>query len=624
MSKLFIAEKPSLGRAIAEGIGVVGKKPGYIECKNGDVVTWGFGHLLELAEAHHYNPEFKRWNFNNLPIIPDELVKLVRDDAGVKKQVSIIRGLHKKCTSVVNAGDPDREGQLLIDELLDEIGNKKPVERIWLAALDLKSTRKALESMKSNKEYYNLRMAAEARSTCDWLVGINLTRAATLTLSAQGGHNPLSIGRVQTPTLALVVNRELEIRNFKSRDYFSCIAQLSAQNVTFKADFKPEYNDNLGGDPEGYLVDKGVADKALKDIESSAVVVSFDSKKSQSNQPVCYALSTLQVEASSKIGLGAKQTLDVAQKLYENGFTSYPRTDCGFLPEEQHSDAKEILANIATIIPEVNGSDASIKSPTWNNKKVTAHHGIIPTTTKPSGLSDDEMSVYRLICKRYVAQFYGAEIYDSIKVKIEDASGHIWMSTGKNVHDDGWRKVYGGQAEKDSIPNLSKGDKLAFKEASSSASKTKPPARFTEGSLIKAMSSVHNFVTDPKIKKLLRENSGIGTEATRAGVIETLFKRTYMKTVKKQIIPSDLGVFLVQALSPRLVDPGVTAVWEEYLKKIEQGELTFEEFVGQQKKFIPKWIDDIKEIDFPESIVKQFPKKEFTKKPTKKKAYKKA
>lgn len=632
MSRLYIAEKPSLAKAIAAGIGVKGRKDGYIECNNGDVVTWAFGHLLELCPPDHYDPNYKKWDFDHLPILPDEMVKQVKikpgtgkPDPGALKQMKVIRTLQKKCSEVVNAGDPDREGQLLVDEILDDIGNKKPVKRIWLASLDLTSTKRAIDGVFDNSEKQSLRMAAETRSISDWLVGLNLTRAATLALKEQGGFSVLSIGRVQTPTLALVVNRELEIRNFKPRDYFTCIANLSHKSNKFKVDFKPEYNDNLGGDPEGYLVDKTIAEKALEDIKSKSTVLECSSKQSKSNQPKCYALSDLQGEGS-KLGLGAKQTLDIAQKLYENGYTSYPRSDCGFLPEEQHGDAAKILSGISKILPIADKANPTIKSATWNSKKVGAHHGIIPTEKTPSGLSDLEMGVYRLICKRYVAQFFGPEIYDAIKVSVADASNHVWKASGKNVKDSGWRIVYGSDnSDSESIVAMSKGDVLDFIDGSMEASKTKPPSRFTEGALIKAMSSVHNFVSDPRIKKMLKENSGIGTEATRAAIIENLFGRKYMKVEKKKVVPSALGIFLVQSLAPRLVDPGITAVWEEYLKMIETGEMTMEDFIKEQKKFIPKWIEDIRKIDFPESIIKQFPKntKGFSGAQSKKRTYKK-
>jgi DNA topoisomerase-3 len=440
-----------------------------------------------------------------------------------------------------------------------------------------------------------------------------MTRAMTLTMQEQGGRAVLSIGRVQTPTLAIVVQRELQIRNFKPKDYFVCTAQFDKGGNRFTAKFLPENNENLGGDEEGYLIDRSIAEAAVSDIKKSATVVKFTSKKASSNQPLCYALSTLQKDASSKLGFGAKKTLDVAQKLYEKGITSYPRSDCGYLPEEQLSSAPEVLKTISSVLDIAKKADSNIQSSTWNTKKVGAHHGIIPTEKAPSSLDDDEFALYMLIAKRYVAQFFPPESYLSLNAIIEDAGKHIWTASGKNVINPGWKVVYQGvkdedEEEKPAIPDLQDGEKLDCIEAGMNISQTKPPSRFTEGSLISAMSSVQNFVENPNYKKILKETSGIGTEATRADVIEKLLQRHFLQKQKSNLVPTELAISMIQSLPPKLKDPGVTAVWEEYLKLIETGKMTYEQFIGEQKKFIPIFINDVKEIRFPQSVIESLPK----------------
>jgi DNA topoisomerase-3 len=436
-----------------------------------------------------------------------------------------------------------------------------------------------------------------------------MTRAMTLTMQEQGGRAVLSIGRVQTPTLAIVVQRELQIRHFKPKDYFVCTAQFDKGGNRFTAKFLPENNNNLGGDDEGYLVDKAVVDKAKQDIMAKAIVSDYSVTNEKTAQPLCYALSTLQKDASSKLGFGAKKTLDVAQKLYEKGITSYPRSDCGYLPEEQLSSAPEVLKTISSVLDIAKKADSSIQSPTWNTKKVSAHHGIVPTEKAPGSLDDDEFALYMLIAKRYVAQFFEPESYKSVSITIEDAAGHIWKSNGKITLDKGWKVVYNEKEEEQSVPTLSKGDVLKCNDVKVELSQTKPPSRFTEGSLISAMSSVQNFVENPNYKKILKETSGIGTEATRADVIEKLLQRHFLQKQKSNLVPTELAISMIQSLPPKLKDPGVTAVWEEYLKLIETGKMTYEQFIGEQKKFIPIFINDVKEIRFPQSVIESASKK---------------
>ncbi|RZA16284.1 MAG: hypothetical protein EOP10_24825 [Proteobacteria bacterium] len=380
--RLFIAEKPSLGEAIAQCL------PGEMEKHRGkrgpthisvgeDVVTWCYGHIYELFEPQEYDESFKTWKLEDLPIVPK--VWKLKPKVYAKEQIRVIKGLLSKASVVVNAGDPDREGQLLVDEVLEELGYRQPVKRIWLSATDEKSVRKALTELKDNSDYQNLKDSAQARSWGDWLVGMNATRKMTLLGRASGMEGVLSVGRVQTPTLSLVVLRDQAIENFKSRDFYSVIAQLSSEGKAFAARWEPL--ESLPLDEAGRLLDKGIAAAVKAKLDGkSAVVQKYEVKGSIEAQPLSLSLDRLQMESNRRFGLSAQETLEIAQKLYESKLVSYPRTDSGYLPESQHGDAPHILKGLTALFPdEIKRADTSIKSPTWNDKKVTAHHGIIPT-----------------------------------------------------------------------------------------------------------------------------------------------------------------------------------------------------------------------------------------------------
>jgi DNA topoisomerase-3 len=352
--RLFIAEKPSLGRAIAQFLPAKGisrgSPPTHIVAGD-DVVTWCFGHLLEMAEPEHYSEAFKKWDFEHLPMVPQEWHLIPKDDA--KAQIKAIKALLAEADEVVNAGDPDREGQLLVDELLEHLGNKKPVKRIWLAALDETNVKKALGDLRDNRtgttpsgqQYQHLKTSAEARQRGDWLVGMNLTRAYTLSVRKYGYDDVVSIGRVQTPTLALVVNRDLAIENFKPKDFFGVTASIKATGGAFFARWKP--SDSVTVDDAGRVLDKSVTDAVADKVRGqNGVVVQFDATEKKTAAPLPYSLSSLQLAANKKHGLSAQEVLDIAQELYEAKLTTYPRTDCNYLPESQLKDAANMLAGL--------------------------------------------------------------------------------------------------------------------------------------------------------------------------------------------------------------------------------------------------------------------------------------
>jgi DNA topoisomerase-3 len=608
--RLFIAEKPSLGRAIAQYLPVKGTPQGgqgrsatHIVAGD-DVVSWCFGHLLEMAEPDDYNSVYKRWSFNTLPIVPTDWRLLPRESA--KVQINAIKLLLAKCDIVVHAGDPDREGQLLVDELLDHLGNTKPVQRIWLSALDESNVRKALANLKENTNYANLKASAEARQRGDWLVGMNLTRAYTLAGQKGGYQGVLSIGRVQTPTLALVVNRDLSIENFNPRDFYAVVATIQAANGNFIARWKP--SEDVPVDESGRVIDQKIAEEiATKTTGKAGTVVSFVAAKKKQAAPLPFSLSTLQALANKKLGFGAQEVVDIAQSLYESKLTTYPRTDCNYLPESQFGDASKILASLPAEYDEfVKQADTSLKSVAWNDKKITAHHAIIPTGHRTS-LSGKQKQVFDLIVRAYLAQFFPAYSYceTSIVLNFEDET---YTASGKVPLLPGWKIVYGAmdeestsgakdKAEKQTLPLVKKGESVECKHAKVEFKKTTPPARYTEGTLIQAMTNIHNLVDDPELKRRLKETAGIGTEATRAGIIETLKKRTFIAEKGKQIVSTEAGRCLIAALPNSVKSPGLTGLFEQLLDGIAEGRFTMEQFLKKQSEFVTKFVNHAKTSD---------------------------
>ena len=605
--RLFIAEKPSLGRAIAQYLPVKGTAQGgqgrnvtHIVAGD-DVVSWCFGHLLEMAEPDDYNAAYKRWSFNTLPIIPADWRLLPRESA--KVQINAIKLLLAQCDMVVHAGDPDREGQLLVDELLEHLGNTKPVQRIWLSALDESNVRKALTNLKDNTHYANLKASAEARQRGDWLVGMNLTRAYTLAGQQGGYQGVLSIGRVQTPTLALVVNRDLSIENFNPRDFYAVVATIQATDGTFIARWKP--SEDIPVDESGRVIDQKIAkDIATKTTGKAGNVVSFVAAKKKQAAPLPFSLSTLQAMANKRLGLSAQEVVDIAQSLYESKVTTYPRTDCNYLPDSQFGDASKIVASLPGAYENlVKQADTSLKSMAWNDKKITAHHAIIPTGHRAS-LSGKQQQVFDLIVLAYLAQFFPAYTYceTSIVLKLE---GETFTASGKVPLLPGWKIIYGAMedeptaatkntVEKQTLPLVKKGESVECKDAKVEFKKTTPPARYTEGTLIQAMTNIHNLVDDPELKKRLKETAGIGTEATRAGIIETLKKRIFIAEKGKQIISMEAGRCLIAALPNSVKSPGLTGLFEQLLDGIAEGRFTMEQFLKKQSEFVTKFVHHAK------------------------------
>lgn len=604
---LFIAEKPSLAKEIAEARaeskGVTASKNGTYWAVGDDAVTWLFGHMYETSPPEAYDPKYSQWSLDHLPIVPDKWK--LNLDADKRDHVGKIKKLIKEANFVVNAGDAAREGQLLVDELLYENGwnpFSDKTFRLWVRSVARKDMLDALSKMEPNVNKKNLYNSAVCRQRADWLHGMNMSRLYTIKAQQSGARGVVSVGRVQTPTLKIVVDRDREIENFKPVDHYLPNGFFTHENGKFSASWIIP-DDCNGLDSEGRLVDKSVSDAvAIRIKGKSGIISEYKSQDKSTPQPLPYSLSALQTECSAKFGLSAQETLEVAQKLYETyKVTTYPRSDCRYLPTSIYKDeAQSILKNLNSVSGMIGesskNSQYSIKSAAWNDSKISDHHGIIPTyeasAKKIESLPHVERQVFDLIAKTFIAQFYPAHRYKSLSAIVSIEKDHF-RATGKQVVDEGWKAVYGKDMKSDdedeelgqTLPAMKKGDFVEVDSVSTVSKQTKPPARFSDGTLIAAMTNMHKFVSDPEIKKLLKENDGLGTEATRASIIEKLIERKFIdRKGKKQLISSVTGRSVIDALPNDITDPGLTAVWEGYLNKVSSGEVDPDKFMSGQIK----------------------------------------
>lgn len=614
---LFIAEKPSLAEAIAKAratiLGVKATKGQGSWTVGEDSVTWLFGHMYELANPDEYDARFKSWKMEDLPIVPDKWRRSPHKDKS--SHLSIIRGLLKSSKTVINAGDAEREGQLLVDELLEEMGwdpFSARTKRIWVSSMAEKDMIAAINSIFPNKDKQNLSIAAVLRQRADWLHGLNLTRLYTILARNSGANMLISVGRVQTPTLKLVVDRDREIEKFKPTDHYLPSGMFRHANGAFRADWIiPE--DHAGVDSEGRLVDRKVAEAVVAKIAGkTGKVESFSSSNKSKAPPLPYSLSALQLECSSKLGLTAQQTLETAQALYEtHKATTYPRSDSRHLPvtilKDEAPGIMAALKGAPGIGEAAQKADMKIKSKAWDDSKVTDHHGIIPTSefsaAKLDRMSPTERKVFEMIAKAFVAQFYPDFTWKSLAAVVA-VEGERFKATGRQVTANGWKAVYGAEADDDdddkeadqALPTMAKSDPVTAEKGDVVSKRTQPPAHFNDGTLIAAMTNVHKFVTDPEVKKRLKENDGIGTEATRANIIETLLKRSFLSRMgKTKLVSTQEGRSVVDALPDDVTSPGMTAIWEAQLSKIARGEASEQQFTDVLLKTLSRTITRGKE-----------------------------
>ncbi|HFF2185738.1 TPA: DNA topoisomerase III, partial [Pseudomonas aeruginosa] len=603
--RVYLCEKPSQGKDIGRILGATQRGEGCLSGA-GVTVTWCIGHLVEAAAPEAYDERFKRWSIEQLPIIPQHWRVEVKPKTAA--QFKVVKAILAKATHLVIATDADREGELIAREIIELCGYRGPIERLWLSALNDASIRTALGKLRPSSDTLPMYYSALARSRADWLVGMNLSRLFTV-LGRQAGYDGvLSVGRVQTPTLKLVVDRDREIAAFASVPYWAIDAVLSTDGQAFTAQWVAPV---ACADEAGRCLQQAIAQQAAQQIRTagSAQVVSVETERLREGPPLLFDLGTLQEVCSKQLGLDVQDTLEIAQALYEtHKAATYPRSDSGYLPESMFAEVPAVLDSLLktdpSLSPIMNQLDRSQRSRAWNDGKVTAHHGIIPTLEPAnlSAMSERELAVYRLIRAHYLAQFLPHHEFDRTVAQLS-CGQQLLVATGKQVVSRGWRLVlaepaHEGGADEDGnaaarsqvLPSLSEGLTCQVIDVETKALKTLPPKPYTQGELVKSMKGVARFVTDPRLKQKLNDTTGIGTEATRANVISGLIARGYLMKKGRSIRASDAAFTLIDAVPAAIADPGTTAIWEQALDMIEAGQLTLDVFIGKQATWISQLI----------------------------------
>ncbi|TGE14062.1 type IA DNA topoisomerase [Hymenobacter elongatus] len=616
--KVCIAEKPSVAREIAHVLGASRKMDGYFE-GNGYQVTWTFGHFCQLREPEDYRPEWKRWSIHDLPMMPEQFgIKLMRRDDGVVRQFNVIKNLLAGAEEVINCGDAGQEGEVIQRWVLMEAKYRKPFKRLWISSLTEEAIRQGFANLREGSEFDNLYQAGKSRAAGDWLLGLNATRLFTLKYAA-GQKQVLSIGRVQTPTLALLVDRYHEIQNFRPEPYwvlrteyrgtmFSHIAPLKKG----KDDDEPDEKARLKA--RGYFVSQEEADAAMAAVTGAPLTVTgVEIKKALESPPSLFDLTSLQVQCNNQLGLSAEETLKTVQALYEKKVVSYPRVDTTFLPDDQYPKIAGIMKGLGAYSGLTQPLLAAKikKSPkVFNNNKVTDHHAIIPTGASAGGLGGTESSVYDIIVRRFLAAFYPDCEVSNTTVTAE-AAGHPFRVRGRQILSPGWRIVYGdpaaqqapstakpGEGDDDVVstvlPSFEKGESGPHKPRLDQKV-TQPPRDYTEAMLLRGMETAGRNIDDEEMRQAMKEN-GIGRPSTRAAIIETLFKRGYIRREKKRILPTPTGVELIGLIrNPTLKSAELTGQWERKLRQIEAGNLDSALFLDELKALVREMVQEVKQ-----------------------------
>lgn len=618
IQRLFIAEKPALGKVIAEALGNAQRQDGYFQCGS-DVVTWCIGHILELAPPEAHNLSYEKWNAADLPL------KLrpakYQPKEGTLSQFKVVQRLIGEASEIVHAGDPDDEGQLLVDEVLTYCNNTKPVKRVLINDLNADAARKALDKLQDNSKFFGLSEKARARSIGDQLYGFNMSRAYTLAGREKGLKTVLSVGRVQTPILGLIVNRYLANKNHNAAHFFSLQGRFNLNGSPFKGRYVVQ--DDAPTDDKGRIIEEAYAKAVSSTCTGQPVTVANIAIEDKATQaPLPFSLLDLQAKMSKQHGLSAQQTLDLTQSLREkHKAITYNRSDCNYLSSEQHSQAPATLAMLAAIFPDWASHgvvDPTKKGRAFNDSKTTAHTAIIPTSTQPTlaNMSADERKVYQAIAEQYLAQFLPEKRYQQVKAGFE-VSGHQFTASATKTTQAGWTVLLGQSDEPEDGEDDNELEKLegvfealsALKQGQAgecqavdiAKEKTKPLPLYTEATLLKDLQRVAKYVKDPAIKQLLKdkdagkdgEQGGIGTPATRAAMLETLQKRGFYGVEKKKLLPTDLGIQFIQALPDIATTPDMTALWHEQQTRIEAGELTVDAFLDELEEFIAKQVNSV-------------------------------
>ncbi len=582
-----IAEKPSVARDIAEILGAKTRKDGYIE-GNGYQVTWTFGHLCGLLEPHEYAPEWKAWTLSQLPMIPQRFGIKVMNDSGIQKQFKVIETLMANADEVVNCGDAGQEGELIQRWVMQKALCKCPVKRLWISSLTEEAIREGFAKLKDQSEFQRLYEAGLSRAIGDWLLGMNATRLYTLKYGKN--RQVLSIGRVQTPTLALIVNRQLEIESFKPEAYW---------------ELKTVYRDTLFSTTKGRFstVEEGTG--FLETVKAADFFITdISTKKGTESAPRLFDLTSLQVECNKKFGFSADETLKLIQSLYEKKVTTYPRVDTTYLSDDMYPKIPDILKGIKDydlLTKLLLTAKIPKTKKVFDNTKVTDHHAIIPTGVQPRALNDNEKQVFDLVARRFIANFY-PECKISTTTVLGEVEKVEFKVTGKQILDPGWRIVFEKtkteeekETEEDekTLPLFVKGESGPH-EPTLAEKWTSPPKPYTEATLLRAMETAGKLVDNDELRDALKEN-GIGRPSTRAAIIETLFKRDYIKKERKNLIATNTGVDLIQTIQEELLKSAeLTGLWEKKLRQVERGEYEAKAFLEELKEMVRQIVFNVK------------------------------
>jgi len=582
--KLCIAEKPSVAREIARIIGAKSRRDGYFE-GNGYQVSWTFGHLCTLKEPHDYTEKWKYWDMRYLPMIPPRFGIKVIDDTGVQKQFGILEKLITAAEQIINCGDAGQEGELIQRWVLNKAMNKAPVLRLWISSLTEEAIREGFEKLMNAEEFDKLYEAGSARAIGDWLLGMNATRAYTL----KYGQNKqvLSIGRVQTPTLALIVERQLEIENFKPVPYW---------------EIKTTYRDTVFSATSGRFQKPEDAQTVLQEILGIDLYIGkIETKNANEHPPRLFDLTSLQIECNRKFSMSADDTLRTIQSLYEKKVTTYPRVDTTFLSDDIYKKVPGTLKNMkgyeSLTQPIFESGKIRKSKKVFDNKKITDHHAIIPTGQNRIDLSDAERKVFNLVCKRFIAVFYpDCKIANT---NVEATIGkHNFKATGKQILEPGWRVVFQNDEKEDNsedriLPAFTTGEHGPH-QPELQEKQTQPPQYFTEATLLRAMETAGKNMDDEELRELMKEN-GIGRPSTRANIIETLFRRRYIQKERKRLIATSTGIDLIASIENDLLKSAeLTGQWERKLRQIESGELEIAQFMDEMKTMVSEVITQVK------------------------------
>ena len=592
-----IAEKPSVGRDIARILGATADHRSYME-GNGYQVTWTFGHLCTLKEPNDYTPMWKTWSLSSLPMIPQRFgIKLINEDS-IKRQFEVIEHLMQEADSIINCGDAGQEGELIQRWVMQKAGARCPVKRLWISSMTDDAIREGFSKLKDQSEYQPLYLAGLSRAIGDWLLGMNATRLYTLKYGQN--RQVLSIGRVQTPTLALIVNRQKEIDTFKPEPYW--VLATVYRDTTFTA-------------TKGKFTSKEEGETAFQTIEGKPfTVTSVEKKKGTEQPPNLFDLTSLQVECNKKFGYSAETTLNLIQTLYERKLTTYPRVDTQYLPDDVYPQCPNIMNGLyktirngaspyADLVRPLGGKPLKKTKKVFDTSKVTDHHAIIPTGIPPQGLSDAEFHVYDLVARRFIAAFH-PECKFSTTTVLGDVDGIEFKVSGKEILELGWRTIYAKDVkvaeesdekkddEEKTLPTFTKGESGPH-TPTLTEKQTTPPPYYTEASLLRAMETAGKFVEDEELRAALKEN-GIGRPSSRAGIIETLFKRHYIRRERKRLVATPTGIELIGLIREELLKScELTGIWEKKLRDIEHQKYDPQQFIDELKEQITAIVNEV-------------------------------